>query len=109
MSPDGRYLALVHGTKAVALTVLRLPDLHSVAALTIDAGGTGSGLSWSSAGALLASVQNNAARFYSPELTLAAEVHAPFASAVAFSRDDTLVAIGAWQEGVVHQTSAIGL
>jgi len=108
LTSDGRFLALVYGTKVMTLAVYDMEKGKEIASSTVETGGTGSALNWSGDGAYLGSVQAHKVTVYSADrLTKVFEYPLPYASHIAFSPLNDLVAIGSWQGGVVMAMDAV--
>ena len=64
LSPDGTSLAVVHGAPPNTLSVFRPDDRACTAAVSIQSGGTGQALGWSTDGQLIGSVQDQTVVLY---------------------------------------------
>jgi WD40 repeat protein len=101
--PSGELLAVVHGAPPNELAIVGAQDSTIHAKRTIDSGGTGSELAWSSDGRRLAVIEDHAARVYDQGLELLEEFPLRYASSVAFAPDGRALAIGSWEKGAVVQ------
>lgn len=105
LSPDGQFLAVVHGAPAETLSVLRINDRAEAISVPIRVGGTGSALSWSTDGQMIGSVQDGKVVFYSwPSLGVQHTLDVQYPSDVAFSPRSGRIAIGSWKSGCVIET-----
>lgn len=107
LTSDGRFLGLVYGTRVVTLAVYDMEKGKEIASSMVETGGTGSALNWSCDGAYLGSVQAHKVTVYSGGLTKIFEYPLPYASHIAFSPLNDLVAIGSWKGGVVMAMDAV--
>ncbi|CAN5179924.1 hypothetical protein BH24GEM2_BH24GEM2_07670 [soil metagenome] len=97
---DGGQLAAIHGR--TELLVLDVQSEERIATAPLEMGGTGSSLTWSPDGRILAAVHQEGISFFDA-MTLQEIVcrEDPYPSAVAFSADGALLGLGSWKEGVV--------
>jgi hypothetical protein len=97
---DGGHLAAIHGR--TELLVLDVQSEERIATAPLEMGGTGSSLTWSPDGRILAAVHQEGISFFDA-MTLQEIVcrEDPYPSAVAFSADGALLGLGSWKEGVV--------
>jgi len=102
LSSDGELLAVVHGAPPDTLSVFQIKDGACVGVVSIQSGGTGHALSWSTDGRLIASVQDQNIVFFTwPGLRKMHELALSYPSDVAFSPSGDILAIGSWQVGWV--------
>jgi len=100
LSPDGALLAVVHGAPPDMVSVFQLSDGMSVGAASIQSGGTGHALGWSTDGHLIGSAQDHTVVFYAwPSLARMHELALAYPSDVAFSPCGDVLALGSWQIG----------
>jgi WD40 repeat protein len=108
LSNDGKLLAVIHGAPPDTLSVLQLSDGACIGTTDVQAGGTGSALSWSPDGRLIASVQDGLIVFYAwPGLTTMHKLPLAYACDVAFSARGGWLALGSWEAGWVLAAEAI--
>lgn len=103
---DGGQVAAIHGR--TELLVLDVQEEERITTAPLEAGGTGSSLTWSPDGRILAAVHQEGISFFDA-LTLQEIVcrEDPYPSAVAFSADGALLGLGSWKEGVVLPVSNV--
>jgi WD40 repeat protein len=108
LSPDGEFLAVVHGAPPDTLSVFQIKDGACVGVVSIQSGGTGHALSWSTDGGLIASVQDQNIVFFTwPGLTKMHELALSYPSDVVFSPRGDILAIGSWQVGWVLSANTL--
>ncbi len=110
LSPDGESIVLIAYRTQTRRVVLQLLDregnpLREILLGEGDIGGSGGALRWSHDGRLVGSAQDGKLVIYRVE-DLAELVRLPmnYASDIAFSPDDSYVALGSWAEGSVTRT-----
>jgi len=108
LSPDAALLAVVHGAPPDTLSVFQLNDGACAGTVSIQSGGTGHALGWSTDGRLIGSVQDQNVVFYTwPSLRKMHELALAYPSDVAFSRRGGALALGSWQVGWVLSADAL--
>jgi hypothetical protein len=107
LSPDGQFIAVVHGAPPNTLSIFKLTGGACVASVTVEVGGSGGALAWSPDGQQIASVQDGSVRLYSfPAMVQTHEVFLEYPSDVAFSPDGSSMALGSWAVGWIVPTEA---
>ena len=108
LSPDGAFLAVVHGAPPNTLSVFQINDGACVGVVSILSGGTGHALGWSTDGRLIGSVQDRNVVFYTwPGLKKKHELVLAYPSDVKFSPRGDVLAVGSWQIGWVLPADAL--
>ena len=102
LSTDGRHLALVRRDTSTVLEVCGVPSETPLWTAPISVSGTGSALSWSPDGSLLASVQEKKIAVYRvPGLSRIAEFALEYPADIAFCPMFKSVELAYWQQGLV--------
>jgi WD40 repeat protein len=110
LSPDGAFLAVVHGAPPDTLSVFQVDDGACAGDVSIQSGGTGHALCWSTDGRLIGSVQDQNIVFYTwPGLRKMHELALAYPSDVAFSPRGDVLAVGSWQVGWVLSADMLAI
>ena len=100
LSPDGQFIAVVHGAPPKSLSVFNLISGACVGNAEIQLGGSGGDVAWSPDQRQIALVEDGAVRLYTvPDLTQTHEIFLEYPCSVVFSPDGLTLAIGSWTMG----------
>lgn len=109
VSPDGAFLALIQGSSAVALSVIRVKGGANIASTKVNIGGSTAALRWSPDGTRLASVQAERVVEYNwPGLAVVNALDLPNPACVAYAPDGGALAMGSWTSGRVVDVLSAG-
>jgi len=99
VSPDGRFFCFIQKWDPRRLRIARIDDGAIIASSrTIEAGGTGSALAWSSDCKFIGVVTKDRFEFYrSADLTFIGHSDCQYASSLAFAPDEKTVMLGTWK------------
>jgi hypothetical protein len=99
VSPDGLRICVVGND---TISVMELAEKRHVASAPYNFGGAGFAMNWSPDSQEIASVQMNSCVFYDPStLEKRRSIELQYASDIAYSPDGNLLALGAWDAGVL--------
>ena len=99
VSPDGRKICVVGHD---CISVMELAEKRLVGSVPYNYGGTGFATSWSPDSLEIATVQKHSCGFYDAStLEKRKSIELQFASDIAYSPDGNLLALGAWETGVL--------
>ena len=100
ISPDGKFLSIVSGVPAATLQIYSLVNQDVVHAQEVVMGGTGSAVRWSRCSRYLGFVQKGRLSVLElASLRMVRDYAIEFPSAIEFSPDGAVVALGSWSAG----------